>query len=180
MSTTVRAESKILDFAVKTYRASFKKLKGVENLFFSITFEPLPVSMIEQSIARGGNSLGLKPSDGPLVVVLFYTSWDNPSDDQKVYDIIEEALKNIDNKAQRRNKSAAFYRYLNYSFKYQDPISSYGPESKAHLQAVGEKYDPEGFFQIAGAGPFKLSSPPNMNVNLQLMMPRINKHRGGL
>ncbi|RYP64890.1 hypothetical protein DL769_006498 [Monosporascus sp. CRB-8-3] len=156
MSTTVKADTKILDYAVETYRASFEKLKGVQNLPFSITFEPLPISMIEQSIARGGNSLGLKPSDGPLVVVLFYTSWDSPSDDKKVYDVNKEALQNIDDEAQSKNVSAS-YRYMNYTFTDQDPIGSYGPESKAHLQTVSAKYDPEGFSQVAGAGPFKLS-----------------------
>ncbi|RYP61823.1 hypothetical protein DL771_009989 [Monosporascus sp. 5C6A] len=155
MSTTVKADTEILKYAVKTYHASFEKLKGVENLLFSITFEPVPISLIEQSISRGGNSLGLKASDGPLVVVLFYTSWESPSDDKKVYEVNKEALGTIDSEAQSKKVSAA-YRYLNYTFTHQDPISSYGPESKAHLQAVSTKYDPEGFFQTAGVGPFKL------------------------
>ncbi|KAK7743428.1 hypothetical protein SLS62_010572 [Diatrype stigma] len=155
MSTTVKADVRILQYAVQTYHESFEKLKGVTNLLFSITFEPLPVSLIEQSIARGGNSLGLKPADGPLVVVLFYTSWDSPDDDKNVYDVNTESLENIDREAQG-NKVSASYRYLNYSFPHQDPISSYGPESRAHLLAVSAKYDPEGFFQAAGVGPFKL------------------------
>ncbi|KAI1653887.1 FAD-binding domain-containing protein [Daldinia decipiens] len=156
ISTTVKVDTGILKYAVETYHAAFEKLKEVENLLFSITFEPLPVSMIEQSIARGGNSLGLKPSDGPLIVILFYNSWDSPEHDEKVYDVNKKALEVIDKEAQSRSVSAA-YRYLNYAFTHQDPISSYGPESKAHLQAVSAKYDPEGFFQIAGVGPFKLS-----------------------
>ncbi|KAI1370568.1 hypothetical protein F4677DRAFT_438049 [Hypoxylon crocopeplum] len=156
MSTTFKAGTRILEHAVETYHASFEMLKGVENILFSITFEPLPMSMIEQSISRGGNSLGLKPSDGPLVVVLFYTSWDSPNDDKLVYDVNKKALENIDNEAQSKNVSVP-YRYLNYAFTHQDPFSSYGPESKAHLQAVSSKYDPEGFFQTVSAGPFKLS-----------------------
>ncbi|OTB00881.1 hypothetical protein M426DRAFT_75490 [Hypoxylon sp. CI-4A] len=155
MSTTVKADVEILEYAVEVYRASFDKLKGVENLLFSLTFEPLPVSLIEQSQIQGGNSLGLNPSDGPLVVVLLYTSWDSSSDDEIVYDTNKEALGRIDDKAKSKNVSAS-YRYMNYSFFHQDPISSYGPESKAHLQTVSAKYDPEGFFQVAGAGPFKV------------------------
>ncbi|KAI5923884.1 FAD-binding domain-containing protein [Camillea tinctor] len=156
MSTTVKADVGILEYAVETYHASLEKLKGVKNLLFSITFESLPASIIQQSMARGGNSLGLKPSDGPLVIVLFYSSWDSPSDDKKVYDVNEEAIENIDKEAQRKNV-AARYRYLNYASATQDPISSYGPDSKAHLQTVSAKYDPEGFFQTAGAGLFKLA-----------------------
>ncbi|RYO86447.1 hypothetical protein DL766_003100 [Monosporascus sp. MC13-8B] len=112
--------------------------------------------MIEQSIARGGNSPGLKPSDGPLIVVLFYTSWESASDDKRVFDVNKEALQNIDDEARSKNVSAS-YRYMNYMFTYQDPITSYGPESKEHLRTVSAKYDPGGFFQVAGLGPFKLS-----------------------
>lgn len=155
MSTTVKADTNILEYAVETFRTSLGKLKGVENLLFSITLEPLPVAISEQSVARGGNSLGLKDTDGPLVVILFYTSWDNPSDDKEVFQINKKALEDIDNEAQSKGVSVS-YRYLNYAFPHQDPISSYGPESKAHLRAVSAKYDPDGFFQTAGAGPFKL------------------------
>lgn len=156
MSTTVKADIAILEYALETFRASLESLKGAENLLFSITFEPLPLSLIEQSESCGGNSLGLKLSDGPLVVVLFYTSWDNSSDDDKVYEVNKKALESIDREAQRKSVSVP-YRYLNYASPHQDPISSYGPDSKAHLQAVSAKYDPQGFFQTAGAGPFKLS-----------------------
>ncbi|KAK6950639.1 hypothetical protein Daesc_007163 [Daldinia eschscholtzii] len=83
-------------------------------------------------------------------------SWDNSKDDQTVFDVSKEALDVIDQEAQSKSVSAS-YRYLNYASTYQDPISSYGPDSNAHLQAVSEKYDPEGFFQTAGVGPFKLS-----------------------
>lgn len=156
MSTTVKADTSILEYAVETFRASLKELKEVKNILFSLTFEPLPTSLIEKSVASGGNSMGLKPSDGPLVVLLLYSSWDSASDDEKVYQVKKKALEDINNEAQSKNSSAS-YCYLNYAFPHQDPISSYGPESKAHLQAVSAKYDPEGFFQAAGAGPFKLS-----------------------
>ncbi len=155
MTTTVKANTWILNYALKTYYASIERLKRVQSSALTMCFQPLPVSMMEQSIARGGNSLGLKPSGGPLVVVIFFTSWDNLSDDEKVYRVIKGALRNIDEKANSRDLSAS-YRYLNCAFTHQDPIRSYGPESKAHLRAVGAKYDPSGFFQTAGSGPFKL------------------------
>lgn len=154
MTTSVKANTDILEYAVETYRGAFEKLRDVENLLFSLSFEPIPVSMIKQSNIRGENALGLKP-DEPLVVVLFYTSWDYASDDERIYDVNKEALRKIEQEAESRNLSAA-YLYLNYSFTHQDPFSSYGSESKAKLQAVSKKYDPEGLFQSVIAGPFKL------------------------
>ncbi|KAJ2986360.1 hypothetical protein NUW58_g5067 [Xylaria curta] len=155
MTTTVKADTEILEFAVDTFRAALDKLKRVGNLLFSITFEPIPVSLIEQSIARGGNSLGLSPSDGPLVVVLLYTSWDKSSDDERIYEVNKEALQIIEAKALETNVYSP-YLYMNYAFSHQDPIASYGSESKATLQAVSAKYDPDGFFQTAGVGPWKI------------------------
>ncbi|XDG09978.1 hypothetical protein ABKA04_009593 [Annulohypoxylon sp. FPYF3050] len=140
MSTTVKANTNILEYSVKAYHAAFDKLKKVTNILFSITFEPIPVSLIDNSIAHGGNSLGLKPEDGPLVVVLLYTSWDNASDDDLVYNVNKEAIATLEEEAQDKN----------------DPFTSYGPESKAQLLKTSAKYDPDGFFESAGAGPFKL------------------------
>ncbi|KAK8066270.1 hypothetical protein PG997_013017 [Apiospora hydei] len=93
------------------------------------------VSMMEQSMARGGNSQGLDPSQGPLVVVMFYTSWDQPEDDEVVFSVSKEALERIGIEGKSRHMSAQ-YRYLNYAFPYQHPIGSYGPESNARLHAV--------------------------------------------
>lgn len=155
MSTTVKADTAILEYSVKAYHAAFDRLEEVANLLFSMTFEPIPVSIMENSISRGGNSMGLKPEDGPVVVVLFYTSWDSASDDELVYNVNKDALASIEKEAQS-NDVFSSYRYLNYAFPHQDPFSSYGPEAKAELLRVSAKYDPDGFFQSAGAGPFKL------------------------
>jgi hypothetical protein len=155
MSTTVKADTAILDFATKTYHASFEKLKGVENLLFSVTLESIPVSMMQASLARGGNSLGLNPSDGPLVVILFYTSWNSPDDDYLVYEVNKQALRDIESESENKGVASSF-RYMNYSFTHQDPIAGYGLQSQAHLRAASAKYDPDGFFQASNSGAFKL------------------------
>ena len=140
MSTTVKADTSILEYAVEIFNKSLGQLKGVvENVLFSLTFEPLPVSMLEQSVVRGGNAFGLKPEDGPLVVLLLYTSWERSSDDEKVYEVNNKALEAINHEAEER-KVAASYRYLNYACPPQDPIVSYAPESHRRLREVSAKY----------------------------------------
>lgn len=157
LSTTVKADTGILEYAVQAYHKSFEEIKDVANILFSITFEPIPVQLISQSIARGGNATGLTPSDGPLVVVLFYVSYDSPADDEKVIAVAKQALQVIEEEARNRDVYHPWV-YLNYAFPHQDPIGSYGAESQAQLQKVGKKYDPEGFFQVVGAGSFKLDN----------------------
>ncbi|KAF2821095.1 FAD-binding domain-containing protein [Ophiobolus disseminans] len=130
MTRTVKTDTSILEYAAKAFRESFKQLKHMNNILFSVTFEPIPISMIEQSNARGQNALGLKPSDGPLIQI-----------------DAEPEGKNV----------AASYRYLNYAFTYQDAIVSYGSDSKDRLRGVSATCDLDGFFQAVGADPFKLS-----------------------
>ncbi|KAI1451455.1 FAD-binding domain-containing protein [Annulohypoxylon moriforme] len=155
MSTTVKADADILEYSVKAYHTAFEKLKQVQNILFSITFEPIPVSLVKNAAVRGKNALGLGLEDVPLVVVLFYTSWDNASDDELVYDVNKSVIAEVEKEAQSKNVSAS-YRYLNYASPHQGSFDSYGPESKAQLLKVSAKYDPDGFFQTARAGPFKL------------------------
>lgn len=116
MTTTVKATASILSYAVKEFKAVLEKLKNINNLLFSLTFEPIPVSMIEQSNKRGKNAIGLQPSDGLLVVILLYTSWDDAHETERVYAIKKEALDSIDAEAKVTGTSAN-YRYLNYAFQ---------------------------------------------------------------
>jgi hypothetical protein len=155
MLTTVKADASVLEFAVKEFHAALEKLKDIKNLLFSIKFEPIPVSMIEQSEARGTNAINLKTSDGPLVVILLYASWDEASGTDRVYKVNQEAFGKIEKEAEAKSASAT-YRYLNYAFLHQDAIFSYGNASKTKLREVGARYDPDSFFQTAGAWPFKL------------------------
>lgn len=157
MSTTVKANVGILEHAVEIFNTSLGELKGdVENLLFSLTFEPLPVTLLKQSAARGGNAFGLQPEDGPLVVVLLYASWDRSSDDEKVFQVSRKALEAINHEAEERKVTASF-RYLNYACPPEDALASFGAKSNARLREVSAKYDPESFFQTACVGPFKLS-----------------------
>jgi hypothetical protein len=155
MTTTVKADTGILEYAVQTYRTCFEEMKDVGNILFSITFELIPVQLITQSIARGGNATGLTPSDGPLVVILFYSSYDDSTDDEKVLGAAKQALRLIEEEAQKRDVYHPWL-YLNYAFPHQDLIGSYGAESQERLREVGKRFDADRFFQVAGAGPFKL------------------------
>lgn len=81
LSTTLKADTRILKLGMQTYRSSFERIKDVANILFFITFDLIPAQLISQSIARGGNATGLTPLDGPIVVILFYVSYDKPADD---------------------------------------------------------------------------------------------------
>ncbi|KAH7310807.1 hypothetical protein B0I35DRAFT_439735 [Stachybotrys elegans] len=114
MTTTVKSDTNILEYAVQTYHEAFKELKDIENILFSLTFEPIPI-----------------------------------------YSVNKAAIKRLESEAQSNNVSVP-YLYLNYGFPHQDVMRSYGSASLDHLRKASSKYDPDGFFQKAGAGLFKL------------------------
>lgn len=155
MNITVKADSETLIKASEIYSTALEPVKGVENGMFSFTLQPYATSLLEKSEAAGGNSLGLKPSDGPLVSVLLLSYWKNENEDQAVLDFMKGALDMITEDAKSRGTLLPFV-YMNYASANQDPIDSYGAESKRKLQEVSKKYDPEGIFQKGCPGGFKL------------------------
>ncbi|KUJ15927.1 FAD-binding domain-containing protein [Mollisia scopiformis] len=155
MNITVKADANTLQAGSAIYTAGLAPIKTVENGLFSFTLQPYPISLLEKSASAGGNFLGLKSADGPLVSVLLMSYWKNKADDEAVLGFMKTALEKIKQEAALRDK-LVFYLYMNYAFSHQDPISSYGAVNKAKLQEISSKYDPEGMFQRGCPGGFKL------------------------
>jgi hypothetical protein len=130
----------------------------VAGLVYTLTLEPLPPAITSKSAALGGNSLGLSPSQGALVICLITISWDLPSDDAAIQTVAKSFIDSVNSAAQAAGLFNP-YIYLNYADVDQLPIDSYGAQNKAKLQAASKKYDPLGIFQRAVPGGFKLFGP---------------------
>lgn len=130
-------------------------IKAIPGLLLSLVFQPLAQGMLTNLAARGGNALGLKPEDGPLVITLLNSLHINPSDDDKVIAGVLELIERIEDPAAKRNK-AAKYRFMNYAYNGQKLLEGHGKVSVRRLQDVSMKYDPDGFFQKAVPSGFKL------------------------
>ena len=121
----------------------------------SLTFQSIVPAITSKSGPRGGNSLGLDPSDGPLVMALLLSFWSDASDDGLVNEVGAKFVDDIETIARATGIYHKFM-YLNYANKNQNPIDGYGAASKVDLQAVSKEYDPQGFFQKGVPGGFKL------------------------
>jgi hypothetical protein len=137
------------------FSASTAHITSVTNITYSISFQPIPPAITSKSAPLGGNSLGLDPSAGPLVLVLLAVSWPLPLDDALVTTTAEKLFADIDQASQSRGLFHK-WKYLNYASNTQDPISGYGPQNMANLRALSRKYDPHGLFQLAVPGGFKV------------------------
>ena len=154
-TTSFRFDPDLIKPVYDIFNASYGEIRTVADLSISLTFQVIPKEMIAKSNALGPNSLGLKPEDGPLVLVIVTGSHSHAADDEKMLYIYRSVIRAIDLLAAAKYKEARF-RYLNYAYKDEAVVPSYGPDSVAKLQAVSKKYDPEGFFQKGVPGGFKL------------------------
>ncbi|KAL9122301.1 MAG: hypothetical protein Q9187_001149 [Circinaria calcarea] len=155
ISTTFKNDVNFLREVYNMWNAATQSIANVTGLVYPLTWQPLLPAITEKTALLGGNSLGLDPSDGALVLCLVSAVWSLASDDARVTASIKELFDQID-KASMAAGLFHRFKYLNYAVPWQDPISGYGPENKARLQAVSKKYDPIGLFQIAVPGGFKL------------------------
>jgi hypothetical protein len=132
----------------QTWEDGTKVLADIEGLQIALLLQPHPVT-------DGQNSLGLPPGGEDVVMSVITVSYSKKSDD----DTVRGGLQAIIIKHEeilRREGVYIGWKYLNYADKLQDPIGSYGEETKARLQAVSKKYDPYGLFQTGVPGGFKL------------------------
>ena len=147
---------KYFDIANETiYGSSLPSIHDIPGLIFSLSFQPVPQTIIFQASRNGGNSLGLGTSDGDLVNVLLTIQWGLPKDDERV----NAAAKSFIEKGTAASKAAGTfnpYLYLNYAGEFQKPIAGYGPQIVQNLKAVSDKYDPGKTFQNQVPGGFKL------------------------
>lgn len=114
---------------------------------------------LERMTDNGGNPLGLSAEEGPFYILHLACQWQNKEDDSTMYQMISTVLERIKAKATFLGAQND-YVYMNYANMFQDVISSYGPENKAKLKDIANRYDPTRVFQELQPGYFKLDGAP--------------------
>ncbi|KAJ1305446.1 hypothetical protein OPQ81_000456 [Rhizoctonia solani] len=122
-----------------------------------IIYQPISNSMLRASEKKGGNVLGLKPANDPLMVVSYQFTWERSEDDNEVYAAIDKLVADSTGVARSQGRLER-YIYLNYAGSKQQPIESYGPDQVEFLRKVRAKYDPNRVFENLSRGGFKIPS----------------------
>lgn len=145
----------MLHAAFSAWNASTQAISAVPGVVWSLSLEPIITAITKQSVAAGGNVLGLTPPPQGLILSLLSATWENAADDSTMNNAANSLLQNIISASRR---TGTFHPYVehNHAAENQDPITSYGPANKAFLQAVSRKYDPKGVFQTRVPGGFKV------------------------
>jgi FAD/FMN-containing dehydrogenase len=122
-----------------------------------LIYQPISSNILEAMQVNGGNALGLKPEDGPLMIVQVTLSWTSAAMDETVETSSKELIDKINALAASRGaRSKNGYVYMNYAGKTQDVYGGYGKQNHAKLKRVARKYDPQGELRNLWKGYFKV------------------------
>jgi len=159
ITTTFKPDLPFLTQVVQMWNDSIPEFSTIPGITFSVNFQPLVGPMLDSSntapSGNGGNSLGLSPDTGPLVMCLMSVTWKNIAEDAQATELATSLFDKIESEA-KQNGLFNHFKYLNYAAPSQDVIGGYGEASAARLRAASRKYDPHGLFQNAVPGGYKL------------------------
>lgn len=119
--------------------------------------QPLPTFLSDAGKRQGGNVLGLD-SVGKNAVLWTLGLYVRKQDDAmlaKAYAEITAMSARVNQFAKDMGGDVPLI-YLNYADASQSPLGSYGQENVKLIREVAEKYDPQGVFQRAIPGGFKI------------------------
>ena len=133
MNTVFRPTAAIIEKVYQLWSSTTDSIENIPGIAYFLIFQRMPV-------IEPGNALGLEGSDDPLVLCLLSVTWTQAQNDATVNSVTRALIEEVDQATKAAGLFSRF-KYLNYAAPFQDPISSYGPASKAQLQAVSEKYD---------------------------------------
>ncbi|KAL9636811.1 MAG: hypothetical protein Q9204_002111 [Flavoplaca sp. TL-2023a] len=120
----------------------------------TFTLQPIPVNLVDQGIAKGGNPLGLSRINQQWWTTL--VDWENSEDDEKVRAVPIATSAKWKELGEQRGSYIPFL-FMNDGSRDQSPLSLYGAENVARLKQVSRKYDKSQVFQTLQGDGFLLS-----------------------
>lgn len=122
-----------------------------------LVYQAISSNILKAMQVNGGNALGLKPEDGPIMIVQLTATWTSAALDEVVESSSKELIGKVDTLAESRGaRSKNGYIYMNYAGQTQNVFAGYGKDNLARLRSVARKYDPKGKIRDLWKGYFKL------------------------
>jgi hypothetical protein len=158
-TATYKLDTEFTSFVKDVFYEDGKVIENLPGVSMYATLQVITTQQIQHMSRHGGNPLGLRIEDGPLLNFLTVPQWDDPAYDSLIHSTIAKIFKRLNEQAKKKGLSHNLV-YMNYASEYQDVIASYGPENKANLKKIAKKYDPKEVFQKLQPGFFKLEGAP--------------------
>ncbi|KAJ1336171.1 prosolanapyrone-II oxidase [Microdochium nivale] len=160
--TQFKTDVGIIKFVVDQHALMIAKLNALissgAELQTLCQFQPVSPSAVRHAQNQGGNVMGLNnavPEGISTTMFLFTAQVVTPEDEAIVIAHAIEFIAQIEDFAKSEDKYLD-WKFLNYAYKTQDPIASYGTEAVADIKAAAAKFDPQGVFQKLRSSGFKI------------------------
>ncbi|KAF2135827.1 uncharacterized protein K452DRAFT_330009 [Aplosporella prunicola CBS 121167] len=151
-------DERVLQKAAALFDAMLDAIKADGEDWLALNlFQPLPRVFADRGLEKGGNVLGLDRFKGDNVVYQVYLGWKDVANDAVFQTAAEKLIADVDAFAKSIKKDNPFI-YLDYAYKTQKPLESYGEANLKKIRDVANKYDPEQVFQTLVPGGFKISN----------------------
>jgi FAD/FMN-containing dehydrogenase len=156
-------DARIMNFAVdKHYEltanlsAALSATSGVNTLCM---FQPLPAIVAQHGVEKGGNVMGLdyyteKYGNGVMFLLTLAVNGSEPDQEAAALPYVEAYVAQVEAYADSLGLLWD-WKYLNYAYKTQNPVASFGDAAIAKMKAASKKYDPKGVFQTLRTSGFK-------------------------
>ncbi|KAE9368211.1 FAD-binding domain-containing protein [Stipitochalara longipes BDJ] len=123
-------------------------IKHIKDVLPSTVFQAITADEILHMSKNGGNCLGLKAEDAPLLVYSFTIHYSLTVEGRED-ELVGAAGKRIVGRSEKAAKEAGLwhpYVYINYADVEQDVFAGYGEGNRERLREIQRKWDPEGVF----------------------------------
>lgn len=151
-TTTLRNDLETMKAAYTVFCEATTKVKGIKGMVWAFTFQAILPGWMNKG---DPNIFGLEGVKEPLIIIGFSVTWTRSENDEFVRAVVRETLEKIEGEAAAR-KGGHPWRFINYAMEWQRPYDGIGEENKRLMKDTSLEYDPEGLFQRACAGGFKL------------------------
>ncbi|KAF8860556.1 FAD-binding domain-containing protein [Acephala macrosclerotiorum] len=136
------------------------------GFIFSLAFQPMPYIIPQQSVATGGNALGMNPAEGDRMWMEYDISWLTALGDDSAHAMAMNITATIDEYAKTTYGGIpnTHYRsgdleieeynpiFMNDAMYDQMTLQSYENDGYAKLKAIQKDVDPNGFFPTRTGG----------------------------
>ncbi|KAK3367557.1 hypothetical protein B0H63DRAFT_489410 [Podospora didyma] len=120
-------------------------------------FQPLPTLFAENSVAAGGNVMGVEQHAHDGILFLAVVMAKTQKQEAFAYPKVKAWVQAVKEFAQGIDGGLLSWTYLNYADKSQDALASYGADNVRKLKEAAAKYDSDQVFQKLCPGGFKIS-----------------------
>ncbi|CAI6336755.1 unnamed protein product [Periconia digitata] len=161
LTTTWRADLSFLDQHVIPAWLAFSNITAnVSGLTNALLSQTLANPILTQSARHSTFARNIVPdptaaSGAPPIISMLSLTWNDAADDELMSTAAKTFIQSVESASKKYGNYIKF-KYLNYADREQDVFGGYDRENVEKMKKASRKYDPQGIFQTAVPGGFKI------------------------